>query len=748
MIKERFSDYIKNILSDDEWLFTQSEYNEKDNLEFETRFTLASGELGLRGSHFEGFIQKTLPANYMHGIFDKSEAFQRELCNLPNYNLLKIYYKTNPISPGIGKISDYIRVLDLKKGILVKRYIQEAFDGRKTLIESIQFLSRNNSRLANLRLILRPLNYSGQFEFENIIDSSVTNFMDFPRFRVKHFEVDKIDSFNSGGIYSDIRTRDRKHRITVASKIFCKNSSKIKNKSYGEYAVEFFDISAKENESIIIDKFSTVQNNLTNINTLKVAENVLNKAIEFGFEKEMKLHIRLYENMWKRAFIKIKGDPKLEKAMRFNLFHLMSTPNPKSNKTNIGAKMIHGEEYGGHAFWDTEIFILPFFINIFPEIAKNLVEYRYQMLDGAIENAKLTAYKGARYPWESADDGTEQCPDYTIEPDGTCYVCTVAEQEIHVSADIIYGGYNYYLRTKDKEYYLQFLEILAQITRFYISRLEYNLEIDKYELSNITGPDEWHEFVKNNFYTNFIVFWVLKLANKLFNKDDKAVKIIKEKLKLNQDEIKKFEEIALKIKINNTEGLIEQFDGYFSLKDIEIYEWDNNKMPIMPKEFKNINREETTINKQADIVMAMFLFDDIFDRKTQLINFEYYEKRTLHRSSLSPSVFSLMGMRLGKTKNAYEYLCRSAFVDYDNNQGNTREGMHAASAAGTYQALIYGFAGLEIKKGKIELNPNLPDKWESLEFNIVIENKLNQIKIEKGNISINVETLLEEEDYV
>lgn len=719
MKKNQFNEYIKNILSDDEWLVVENEYNNNKNLEFETKFTVSNGKISMRASHFEAFSNKALPATYMHRIFDKDRAFQRELVNLPNPNILKIYFKTDPIALETGKnIDEYIRILDMKKGVVVKKYIFTSYNGNKTRIESIHFANRNDNNNINIRVYLTPLNYSGKVEFENIIDGTITNFIDFPRFRVKHYNVLETGSFKEDGIYLIAETKDSKIKTIVSSKILVHNeTTKYVNKSYSEYGVEFFDLDVKENKTYCIDKKIVIASQFDTDNLILFSEEKLNNL---DFEIELNNHVVKYSNLWKRAYIKIEGDSELQKAIRFNIFHLMSTPSLDSSHSNIGAKMMHGEEYGGHTFWDTEIFILPFFVNVFPEIAKNLVEYRYNMLEGALRNAKKFGYLGARFPWESADTGDEECPDWTIEPDGTCYRCTVAKEEIHVTSDVIYGGYNYYLRTKDEEYFIKFKEMLNLTSEYWCDRLELNGKY--YELTGVTGPDEWHENIKNNFYTNFIVKWHLELAYKLLNNN-------------------KYYEISKKIKLPKIDGIIEQFEGYFKLEDEEIYEYDKNNMPLFPKKIKNIPRYLTTINKQADVIMAMYLFPEFFDLEIQKINYEYYEKRTLHRSSLSPSIFCLMGLRLGYYSNAYDYLLRSAFVDIHNNQGNIREGMHAASAGGTWQALVFGYLGLQIKQDKIILNPKLMNNWKEVQVNIVLNNKLNKITVNKNGVNIVEEEL-------
>ncbi len=746
---EKFSNRIKDILSDEQWLVAEEFYDPQENLAYETIFGLASGSMGNRASHEEGDIRKTLPANYIHGVFDRSEALQRELCNTPDWAKLKMYFECDPIGIESGKeVDEYIRLLDMKQGFVVKHYISTAHDGRKTQVEIIKFLSRKSPRCGGFKVYVTPINYEGILEFENIIDATVTNFIDFPRFRVKHLDTKEISPFKDFGCYVESETRDFKLPIGTGTsvKILDENGNDIlKSRSFrkfGEVACEFLDVNVKMGQAIIIEKYANVCTGRDFSNVKEQVLQELKKFVNKGFDEELKEHINEYKKLWDIADIKLNGDDKLQKALRFNIFHLMSTPNPYDNRTNVGAKLIHGEEYGGHAFWDTELFILPFFNYVFPKVAKNLVEYRYLLLDKARENAKQNGYSGAKYPWESADTGDEECPSWTIEPDGSCYPCHVAEYEHHVSAAVAYGAFKYVSITGDKDFFdNKGIEIFCETARFWVSRLQYNQEHDYYEIHKVTGPDEWHEPVNNNAYTNHLAKWnILKAVELLkeykISKPDVYFKIT-QKISLLEDELINWEERANKIYIASQTGLIEQFDGYFKLKDATIDKWDEKGMPLLPESLKGLRGNERCILKQADVVMLMFLMEHEYDLETQRINFDYYEKRTLHRSSLSPSIHCLMGLRVDDSQRAYSYLERSAYVDITNNQRNTREGIHAASAGGTWQCITLGYCGMSISKENVlTFNPHLPQRWNDVSFSIVWKGDVLRIHVSHSGVSV------------
>ncbi|MEG0895248.1 MAG: glycosyl hydrolase family 65 protein, partial [Oscillospiraceae bacterium] len=321
----------------------------------------------------------------------------------------------------------------------------------------------------------------------------------------------------------------------------------------------------------------------------------------------------------------------------------------------------------------------------------------------------------------------------------------VADYEHHVTAAVAFGGMNYFNITQDEEFFNnKGIEIFLETARFWVSRLTYNKEEDRYEIHQVTGPDEWHEPVNNSIYTNYLARWnILKaldvLADYRVNKPD-VFKRATQKIGLTDAETATWGEKANKIFVRNKTGVIEQFDGYFDLKNEVITKWDENGMPIRPEAFKGMSLRKTCILKQADIVMLMFLMQYEFDLETQKANFEYYEQRTLHRSSLSPSIHGLMGLRVGDTKRAYSYLERSAYVDITNNQGNTREGIHAASTGGTWQCITLGYCGMSVNEdGMLCFTPKLPEKWTEVDYTISRQGCKLRVNITKDDAVVIIE---------
>jgi trehalose/maltose hydrolase-like predicted phosphorylase len=353
------------------------------------------------------------------------------------------------------------------------------------------------------------------------------------------------------------------------------------------------------------------------------------------------------------------------RALRFGVYHLLIAATPDDPTVNIGAKSLSGEGYRGHVFRDTEIFMLPFFILTQSDTARALLSYRHHTLDGARANSREYGTTGARYAWESADTGREECPKFT--PDGANRFWT-REEEIHA---------------------------------------------------------QWH------------LQQAVALYDELHERDPDALAAVTSRIGLQPDERDRWQEVADRIVgPRSHNGVIEEFTGYFDREDVPIAEWDDNDMPRYPKGYHHFNCETTKLLKQPDVVMLMYLLPDEFDAATKRANFEYYEARTLHKSSLSPFIHAIVGIEVGDTTRAVQYFERSALVDLADNQGNTAEGMHIASAAGTWQILVNGFGGLRILGGQVTLTPWLPTDWEGIRFRIRWRGRPIRVAVDRTHVEL------------
>jgi len=733
-------------LSEKNWLIEQESFGVSHK--HETCFALTNGYIGIRGINEECFCDE-IPGTFIAGVFDKDTAQVTELVNLPNPIGLRIYINREYLNPLKCKVLEFRRVLDLKQGLLFRKLRLKDEKGRITSIEGFRFVSMKNKNLIVQKYNVVCENYSAVLNVESFIDANTMNSKDIPNDRVKHYEVkDKRDCKNC--IFLDITTKDKRYKVGIASstEVLLDGQKCYFNrfvKDLGSVIAENLEVEAKEGKSYEIVKLSVLVSSRENVEDIfKSSQNKLERAKELGVERLLSEHIEEYDKLWDVAKLEVIGDEVADRSLKFNVFHLLSMANPEDEHVSLGAKGLHGEGYKGHVFWDTEIFMLPFYIYTNPKAARSMLMYRYNLLDAARENARKNGYKGAQFPWESADTGQEETPKWGYDYLGKPVRIWTGDIEYHISADIAFAVLEYVRATDDIEFLLNYgAEIVIETARFWASICKYNEEKDRYEINDVIGPDEFHEHCNNNAYTNYFAKWNLEKAYEVLTRLEENYpshfeRLVK-KINLSEDEPLNWLKVASKIYIpyHPETKLIEQFEGYFNLKDFVIEEYDSNNMPVWPKGVELDKLNNYQLIKQADVVMLLYLLGDQFDEEIMKINYDYYEKRTMHKSSLSPSIYALMGVRVGETKRAYINFMRTALTDLEDNQGNTALGIHAASLGGTWQALIFGFGGLKIEKDDVlSVNPWLPEKWKALKFSIWWKGNLLDFVVTAENVEI------------
>lgn len=732
--------------SEKNWLIEQESFGVSHR--HETSFALTNGYIGIRGINEESFCDE-MPGTFIAGIFDKDTAQVTELVNLPNPVGLRIYINREYLNPLKCEVLEFKRVLDLKQGLLFRKLRLKDEKGRITSIEGFRFVSMKNKNLIVQKYNVVCENYSAVLNVESFIDANTMNSKDIPNDRVKHYEVeDKRDCKSC--IFLSITTKDKRYKVGIASstEVLLDGQKCYFNrfvKDLGNIITENLEVEVKEGKSYEIVKLSVLVSSRENVDDIfKNSQNKLERAKELGVDRLLSEHIEEYDKLWDVAKVEVIGDEIADRSLKFNVFHLLSMANPEDEHVSLGAKGLHGEGYKGHVFWDTEIFMLPFYIYTNPKAARSMLMYRYNLLDAARENARKNGYKGAQFPWESADTGQEETPKWGYDYLGKPVRIWTGDIEYHISADIAFAVLEYVRATDDIEFLLNYgAEIVIETARFWASICKYNEEKDRYEINDVIGPDEFHEHCNNNAYTNYLAKWNLEKASELLtrlkeNYPSHFERLVK-KINLSEEEPLNWLKVASKIYIpyNPETRLIEQFEGYFNLKDFVIEEYDSNNMPVWPKGVELDKLNSYQLIKQADVVMLLYLLGDQFDEEVIKINYDYYEKRTMHKSSLSPSIYALMGVRAGETKRAYINFMRTALTDLDDNQGNTALGIHAASLGGTWQALIFGFGGLKVEKDDVlSVNPWLPEKWKALKFSIWWKGNLLDFVVTKENVEI------------
>jgi len=727
-------DWLKKYLSSEDWLIYENGWDPKQQAVRETQFTLGNGLLGSRGV-LEEIPYDSYAGTYLAGIYDATASQVTELVNFPNPINFTIVTGGEKLDIAGMKVLEHNRILDMAKGTLLRRTIYSNSKKQRFLYQSMRFLSMRDKDIGVMMVYLTPIDSAAKFTVMSKIDTSISNKGVLTEGRKQHFQINDLGNLENIN-YVCVRTFEKNIFISYASSL----DVSIGRKRHRTNDLSF-TVKLNKGQAAVFTKIFSINASM-NANVKQHTMNSIRKNLKLGFDKILDRHSGAWLDRWKMADVIIKGSPEMQKAVRFNIYHLLIA-SPDDQNVSVGARTLSGEGYRGHIFWDAEVFIMPFYIYINPQAAKNMLLYRYARMNAARQIARQNKYKGVMFPWESADSGFDSTPTWYKDFDGSIIRIHTMEREQHITSDIAYSALRYYNSTGDIDFFMRYgLEIIFECARFWASRVEYNKRKRFYEINHVIGPDEFHTDVNNNAFTNAMAMWTmdqaLLLYNKFKRKHSREINTLLDRLNLKEKEIKRWVYIVSKMKPvrSKAKKIIEAFDGFFDKKYIPIRELDSNLMPVFPKGLKLSKIGGTQLIKQADTVMLMYILNDFFSRRIRKINYEYYNKRTLHKSSLSPSMYAIAGLESGDTDRAYQYFSASAYADLKNLHGNTADGIHAASCGGTWQVLINGFAGMRIRRGILSFNPKLPVQWKSFKFNIMWREKKISVIIYPNKIKL------------
>lgn len=685
-----------------------------------------NGYLAYRGT-LEEWDKEQYKACIVSDTYDMADGKWRELTNAPDGLLTQIYINDRKIGHyPASKYAETKLEFDYRYGIFKRTSI---INKENLSIQSERFASYDNLHLIANKYMISDLEKINKFELKIGIDGDVWN-----------LNGEHLDNFKGEYdsekqiIYLKAETVEKKIEVVTALSFKLEKAKidniKVENREKSIFLILKLD--SKSNNLVMQRNVVVYSSNDLN-NPLEAALTDAAESINIGYEKLLEKHKNIWNNKWELMDIKIKGNEIDQLALRFNLYHnIIATP-AHSDKLPIGARGLSCQAYQGAAFWDQEIFNLPMFLFTETETAKNILKYRYHTLDGARKKAKELGYAGAFYAWISGKSGEELCPSFFFKDviSGRKIRNHFNDWQIHVSPDISYAVWQYFLASNDIEFIINYgAEILFEVARFLHSRVHYNKFKDRYEIIRLLGPDEYHENVDNNTFTNYQSKFALKKALyfyfKLENEYPEKLDKLKDKISLEEDEITAWQEISEKIYLPEPDSeskLIEQFDGYFELEDTTAEELEK----------RLINKEEywgwpngvavfTQVIKQADVIQ-LFTLHDIFSQEVVKANYNYYEPRTQHGSSLSPSQYAITAARLGNPEETYRYFEKSAYIDLKSTNkavsgGTFIGGIHTAAAGGIWQLIVNGFAGMNLNKNTLSFSPVLTEEWEEIEWKI------------------------------
>jgi kojibiose phosphorylase len=738
------------LLSEKDWVIFEDKINEQKIRFQETLFTIGNGYLGLRGILEEGSRQN-YAGTYIAGVYDHKEGQPAELVNAPNPIGVEINVDGKRLSPDNMAVIEHRRILDLKKAALSRKTVFKDPDtGKRYEYESRRFFSLKDIHTGAMAFSFRPLDGNVRVVFKHIIDGTTKNLVQAIGDPVKHYAVNWAAASGSKNrnkdrvIYLEAKTIESRISLGFAAAGEVKGAGletgvKWEYKLGQEFIEQECSFMAQKGKRYNFEVYLSIYTSREQRQGLKKAcLDGARTAKKLGIAQLFKAHVRAWDKRWQYSDVKIEGEDSWQKILRFNLYHLLIAAPPKDIDTSIAAKTLTGEWYKGHIFWDTEVFILPFFIFTQPEIARNLLLYRYRRLEQAREGAGAQGYKGTLWPWESAAGGRDETPQTWVNFDGTIIPVYNSTREHHIAGDVIYGISLYHRATSDEAFMLQYgAEMVFEAARFWVSRVTYNSEKDSYEIKKVIGPNEFQECVNNNSYTNALARWTLKYAVELYshfqNNHPRKLKVIIKKIGLKPEEVTDWKEIADKIVfLILTNGLIEEFEGYFQKREVTIRKWDNNGLPVWPDEVSLAEAKNTQLIKQADVILLLQLFSNEFSTSIKEINYKYYALRTTHKSSLSLSSYAIVALELGEAERADKYFKQAVKTDFSDIYGNTELGVHAAALGGVWQIIGYGFAGIKIKDGILKLRPALPENWKRLNFRLWFKQALIEFDISRN----------------
>lgn len=702
------------------WKITSHSLNPEDWLVEESLYSLANGYLGVRGNleEADGSYPPTIKGTYLNAFYDIVEipygerlygfpATQQKLANVIDAQPIAIYLGEDeePFSLSTGQILSYERTLHLDRGYSERNIRWRSPKGKVIDLRFVRLVSFLRRELFAIRVEIAPVNFYGEVKMVSVINGDVRNYVgeNDPRVGSSHARLLKTVHAGMEGDLAVVVDETLNSGLRVACITAHRSDSGTWDYRAGENQI-MATFTCRLSKSVSMEKWNVY------VDTLRHGEDLINKGISLHrrwhsltFQELLEEQKQYLDEFWKEADVRIDGDEKLQEGIRFNLFHLLQAAG-RDRHSNIAAKGLSGEGYEGHYFWDTEIYMIPVFLMTRPELARQLLLYRYSKLDSAREHARAMGLKkGALYPWRTIS-GSE-CSSYF--PSGSA--------QFHISADIAYTFVLYYLATGDEEFFLDYAaELLMETARVWLETGHF--KDGKFRIDAVTGPDEYTCIVNNNYYTNamakYNLEWAVRAHDRLRREKPEQWKTLMERLQMEAGERDLWQKAAEQMYLPYDEKLgINPQDDTFLQKEVWDFEGTPKDHYPLLLHYHPLKIYRYQVCKQADTVLAHFLLEDEQSMDTIRNSYYYYEKITTHDSSLSTCIFSIMAAKIGEMDKAYRYFMESARLDLDNAHGNTKDGLHMANMGGTWMGIVFGFAGLRIKESGLHLAPRLPKQW-------------------------------------
>ena len=704
--------------------------------------------MGQRANFEERYTGPTLQGNYLAGVYypDKTRVgwwkngypeYFAKVLNAPNWIGIDVEVEGEMLDLHRHQPAGFRRELNMRQGYLERSFTVE-IGGKKLEIEARRFLSMKREEIGAIRYAVRSVDFGGRIALFPYIEGNVVNRDS--NYGEKFWEIEETDAGPGTG-YLKARTRKTGfvtcmtmgYELELDEDFFSPEVEVIHEESYVGNRI---GLELEPGKEAVLYKYVSVLTSLHHNPDEMVREGreLLDHAMGARFARLFEEHSEVWERNWAHSDIVIEGDTAAQQGIRFNIFQLNQTYTGKDERLNIGPKGFTGEKYGGSTYWDTEAYLVPFYLSTAPQqVTRNLLIYRYKHLQKAIENAEKLGFSGGAALYPMVTMNGEECHNEW----------EITFEEIHRNGAIAFAIYNYIRYTGDAGYLAEYgLEVLIAISRFWKQRVNWSDVKGKYVMLGVTGPNEYENNVNNNWFTNKMASWTLTYTLEAMEyvqeTHPEAYGQIMLQTRFNeQEETAGWRDVIenLYLPYEENKKVFLQQEGYMDKKQMRVSDLDPAQRPINQHwSWDRILR--SCFIKQADVLQGIYVFEDEYDTETIRRNFEFYEPRTVHESSLSPCVHSILASRIGEAQRAYELYLRTSRLDLDDYNNEVSEGLHITSMGGTWMSVVHGFGGMRIREGMLSFDPHLPDQWDSLSFKILFRGRTLQITIRKEEVTI------------
>lgn len=740
---------MKNYIIHDEWKIIEDGFHKDENRITESLLSIGNGRTGQRANFEEKYTGDTLRGSYVAGVYypDKTRVgwwkngypeYFAKILNATNWIGINVAADGEELDLNTAQIRSFYRDLDMKSGLLTRRFVAQLASGKQLEVNSRRFLSIADQEIGAISYSVKALNFSGNLSFEPCIDGDVVN-EDSNYDENFWIEISQKAVGQTGFVC--VETKKTAFQVSTGMSVFVKMNSNLIAPEMTpiekvKYAGLQFTVPVQQGDEVVIEKYAAIISTLYHgKNKLQEAtEKTLKRASEKGFDKLLSDQQKAWAKRWETSDIRIEGDVAAQQGIRFNIFQLNQTYLGDDERLNIGPKGFTGEKYGGVTYWDTEAYCLPFTLGTAPQmVSKNLLLYRYKHLPKAIENAEKLGF----------NDGAALYPMVTINGEECHNEWEITFEEIHRNGAIAYAIYNYINYTGDQEYLAPYgFEVLLALSRFWSQRINWSEEKKKFVLLGVTGPNEYENNVNNNFHTSYMAVWTLKYTLEAIDYLKKEHSMLYEdlvkKLKFKElNETSRWKKIISEMYFpyDFTRKIYLQQDGFLDKELKPVCELKPEERPINQKwSWDRILRSPYI--KQADTLQSIYWFEDEFDKATIARHFDFYEPLTVHESSLSSCIHAILAASIGRQEKAYEMYLRTARLDLDDYNNDTCDGLHITSMGGTWMAFVQAFGGMRVRNGQLNFEPFIPEGWNSYSFRLNFREAHLEFRMDKSQFSV------------